>query len=356
MSSEKTEAPTPRRIADARREGQVARSQELTAAVGLLAGIWMLQISGGRLVSALQELMTVSLAESRSLEPSLLGLQSLFTSTVMRLAAPLGLILASLLVAGLAVNLAQTGFLFTTKRLSPDLNRLNPLAGFKRMFSTQGLFELGKSLLKLLVIGWVAYSSLRSSLPRLVYLGQTGVKDGLAAWAGMAVDLSLRVAACYLVLALADYAYQRWQYIKSLRMSKEELKEDIKRSEGDPFIRSRIRSQQRRMARMRMMEKVPQADVIITNPTHLAVAIQYDASTMNAPRVVAKGADRVAYKIIEIARSHDVPIVQNIPVARALYRKVDIDEEIPPELYAALAEVLAYVYLLRSDRLKSGVM
>jgi flagellar biosynthesis protein FlhB len=245
--------------------------------------------------------------------------------------------------------MAQTGLLWASKRVGFHFDRLNPLKGLKRMFSSQGLVELIKALFKLLVVGWVAYSFLKSRAMDVLLLGQMDLVSAVGSWTSLGISLAMRVGAAYLTLALIDYAYQRYTVTKSLRMTKEEVKEDMKSSEGDPFIKARIRGQMRRMARMRMMQQVPKADVIITNPTHLAVAVRYNAQDMAAPVVVAKGADRVAERIKEIGRENRVPIVENKPVARALYGAVDIDQEIPPELYVALAEVLAYVYRMRGQ-------
>lgn len=347
--SEKTEAPTSRRISEARQEGQVARSQELNVAAALLMSAWLLSGPGKRLLADLQGLLASSLAVN-----SLAGLRdiqfvqawfgNLILQDGLRLAGDLGLIVAALLFTGVVVTFAQTGLLVSFKRVSFDLKRVNPLSGLKRMFSGQGLFELAKALVKLLVIAWVAYGFLRERLTDLLELGSQEFMAATSGWAGMALALMLRVGAAYLVLAAADYAYQRWSLMRSLRMSKEEVKEEFKRSEGDPTIKGRIRSQQRRMARMRMMANVPKADVVVTNPTHLAVAIQYEAGSMKAPRLLAKGAHLVAERIVGLARQNNVPVIQNIPLARAIYRTVEIDTEIPPELYVAMAEVLAYVY------------
>lgn len=354
--SEKTEAPTPRRIEDARAEGRVARSQELGAAAGLLAGAWLLQGSGGRLVGEFKDLITYSLISlpeiDRSIDYSWFELKSTLVSDLLRLAPGFSMILAGLLFTGLAVNFGQTGFLWANKRLGFKFDRLNPLSGLKRLFSLNGLVELVKSLLKLLIVGWVAYAFLHKHAIDMLTLSQIDFDTALWQWVDLSMSLMLRVGAAYLVLALADYGYQRWQYMQSLRMTKDEVKEDFKRSEGDPFIRSRIRGQQRRMARMRMMANVHKADVVITNPTHLAIAIQYKANEMSAPKVLAKGADRIAERIVELARASLVPVVQNIPVAHALFRAVDVDEQIPPELYAAMAEVLAYVYRQRGQVFK----
>jgi flagellar biosynthetic protein FlhB len=350
--SEGTEAPTPRRIEEARAEGNVAKSIELCAAASLLAGIWLLRISGPGLVEEIKNSLVASLSVPRAGDPSIPWLADIVFAGSRRLAPGLGIFLLGLLVAGVSVNMAQTGFLWAHKRLGFNLSRLNPLEGLKRIFSPQGLMELFKACLKLLLVGWVAYTFLRDRASDMLLLIQTDFSSAIGEWAGLASSLSMRVAFTYLVFALADYGYQRWQYMKRLRMTKEEVKEDFKRSEGDPFIRSRIRGQQRRMARLRMMEKVKKADVVITNPTHLAVAIQYNAGEMSAPKVVAKGAHRIAERIVSLARENQVPVVQNIPIARALYRTVEIDQEVPPHLYVALAEVLAYVYSLRGKTLR----
>ncbi|MGB9673629.1 MAG: EscU/YscU/HrcU family type III secretion system export apparatus switch protein, partial [Anaerolineales bacterium] len=253
------------------------------------------------------------------------------------------------------VTFAQTRFLISTRKMKFDLNRLNPLNGFKKLFSTQGLFEWAKALMKLILIGWVVYAYLRNQIQHLFGLGQLPFKDALSAYTEIAKTLIIRVASAYLILAIADYAYQRWTFMRGLRMSKEEIKEEMKRSEGDPMIKNRIRSQMRRFARMRMMANVPKADVIITNPTHLAIAIRYDPDQMNAPVVLAKGAYLIAERIVATAKEHHIPIIQNIPLAHALYRSVDIDQEIPPELYIAMAEILAHVYSLRGKAATAAV-
>lgn len=345
---EKTEAPTGRRLSEARAEGQVAKSAELNAAAALLVGTWLLTGPGRQLVADMQAMMVESVSALPRGEITSTWLRSLALTDGLRVIQDMGLILFGLALTGVVVTLGQTGFLWASKRLGPDFSRINPLNGFKRIFSTQGVFEFVKALLKLLVVGWVAYSFLNRQVDNLLSLGQMDFLSAVGFWSGLAGSLAMRVGGTYLILAAADYAYQRWTYMKNMRMSKEEVKEDMKRSEGDPFLKSRIRAQQRRMARQRMMSKVPKADVIITNPTHLAIAIQYRADEMRSPKVLAKGAHHVAERIVAIARQHTIPIVQNIPLARAIYKTVEIDQEIPPELYVAMAEVLAYVYKIRS--------
>lgn len=344
---DKTEAPTPRKIAEARKEGMVALSQELNAAIVLLVSVWLLTSPGRHLFAELQSGVIDALTTLPSGDVSSTWYLQKLINDGIRIGKEVLLIVVGLLGVAMIATFAQTRFLISTNKIKFDLNRLNPLNGFKKLFSTQGLFEWIKALLKLVLIGWVVYAYLRDQIHHLFGLNQLPFKDAITAWVDMAIKLTTRVASAYLILAIADYAYQRWTYLRSLRMSKEEIKEEVKRSEGDPMIKSRIRGQMRRIARMRMMANVPKADVVITNPTHLAIAIRYDPDKMNAPVVLAKGAYLIAERIVATARSHNIPIIQNIPLAHALYRTVDIDQEIPPELYIAMAEVLAHVYSLR---------
>lgn len=345
--TDKTEAPTPRRLEDARAEGRVARSLELNTAAILLAGALLLRTLGGGLVGGLKDMIVHAIAALPDAVMTELWLRQWTIEQTLRLGPSLLTILLLLLLVGMSVTLGQTNFLWAGKKIGFDLSRVNPLNGFKRIFSLQGMIELGRALLKLGLVGWVAYSFLRGRLQELLALSQLDLAAGLQQWVNLASSLAIRAGGAYLALAVADYAYQRWRFLRELRMTKQELKEEIKRSEGDPFLRGRIRSQQRRMARSRMMANVHKASVVITNPTHLAVAIEYDPQRMNAPRLLAKGAYLVAQRIVQIARESGVPVIQNVPLARAIYKTVQIDQEIPPELYVAMAEVLAYVYRLR---------
>jgi flagellar biosynthetic protein FlhB len=256
-----------------------------------------------------------------------------------------------LMLVGTLINVVQTGMVWASRRQFFDFGRVNPVSGLKRLFSVRGLFELFKSLLKLLIIGWVAYSFLRDNTNHILTLAEMDFRSGVETYMQMVVDLIWRVAGIYLILAVADYLYQRWEYMRNMRMSRQEILDEYKQTEGDPLLRGRIREQQRRIARMRMMSQVPKADVIITNPTHYAIAIKYDAKKMDAPVVLAKGAMLVAHRIVDIARSNHIPVVQNKPLARAIFKLVEVDNEIPPELYTAMAEVLAYVYRMKKKGL-----
>jgi flagellar biosynthetic protein FlhB len=350
---EKTESPTPRRLSEARERGQVVRSVEINSAVGMLAAIWLIQGPGRTLA---QNLGTMIRQAFTNFSPDKLDvtptwLQTIFINDLSLVMNPMMQILFGIMILGLVVNLAQSGFVWAGKRQAFDFGRLNPLSGFKRMFSLQGVVNLLKALLKLGIVGWVAYTFLRDNLAGMLELASMDLMASLTKWMGLVVALITRVGGAYLVLAAVDYAYQRWEYMRQMRMSKQEVLDEIKQTEGDPFMRARIRQQQRRMARMRMMAAVPKADVVITNPTHLAVAISYDDKSMKAPRLLAKGAYQIAERIVKIARENNITVTQNIPLARAIYKNVEIDQEIPPDLYVAMAEVLAYVYRLRGKKI-----
>lgn len=347
--ADKTEAPTPRKLEEARNEGQVARSIELNSAAILIIGPYLLMGPGKSLFSWIKQYLIDTLVNLSTKELTGVGLRDMAGSIALSVLPKLGLFLAAVLLTGLVVTLSQTKFLWSTKRSKFDFKKINPLEGIKRIFSGHGLIELAKALLKLGLIGWVAYSFLKSKIDTLLWLGNTDLLSGIQAWVDLAMALAIRIGGTYLILAIADYAYQRFRFMKQMRMSKEEVKEDFKRSEGDPFLRSRIRSQQRALARNRMMSNVPKASVVITNPTHLAIAIEYKAENMSAPKVLAKGAFEVAQRIVNIARENKIPIVQNIPLARAIYKSVEVEQQIPPDLYIAVAEVLAYIYRLKGN-------
>ena len=251
-----------------------------------------------------------------------------------------------IMIIGLAMNLAQVGLNFSTETISFDPNKLNPINGAKRMFSKRSLVELIKSLLKIIIIGYFIITYLKDEvfqIPKLIYMD---IFAGLNKMSDTIFFLAFKIIGVFIVMAVLDFAYQKWQNLQDLKMSKQEVKEEFKQQEGDPKIKGKIRQKQRQMAMARMMQEVPQADVIVTNPTHFAVALKYQ-SGMSAPIVIAKGQDLVAQKIKEIARESKVPIVENKPLARALFAAVEIGAAIPQELYKAVAEVLAYVYRLK---------
>lgn len=345
--SDKTEAPTPRRIAEAREKGSIAKSMEVNAALALLAGFWLLRGAATGLAQTMGDLMKSTFTQLPSGELTMDAVGSLGLSVGWKALRSFAPFVLGLLGVGIVANVTQTGGLFMPGLAAPNLQRLNPIAGLQRLFSPRGVVEMGKALLKVLLVGWVVYGTLKDQMPRLIGIAGTDLHAGVAMLADAAFGLGARAALAYLILATVDYWYQRRQWMNGLKMSRQDVVEEAKRTEGDPLLRARIRQQQRRLARQRMMDKVPKANVVIVNPTHLAVALAYDRSKMSAPKVVAKGAMRIAERIVEIARANGVPVIQNIPLARALFAGVQIDQEIPPALYQAAAEVLAFVFSLR---------
>jgi flagellar biosynthetic protein FlhB len=353
MSSERTEAPTAKRLAEARNRGQVFKSQELQSALVMLAGALLLQTFGVGLLARLKQLFIETFAGLPGSASPLSGawLGDWASARLLPLGLDVALIVFGVAAAGLFVSFAQTGVHWAGERPVFDLSRLNPVAGFRRVFSAQGLIELLRAFLKLAVIGLVAYQYLAGESAALLQLSQMDLPEAVGQWAALAFGLLWRVAGAYLVLGVLDYFYQRWQYQRNLRMTRQEVKEEFKQNEGNPQIKGFVRQQQRRLARQRMLTAVPKADVVITNPTHFAVALHYDRATMSAPKVVAKGAALVAQRIKDLARDHGVPVLENPPLARTLYRLVEIDSEVPPDLYIAVAEVLAFVYGVKQRRL-----
>ena len=344
--ADKTEAPSSRRLEEAREEGRVVRSQELNTAAILLAGAYLLRGPGAQLGLALKQMVMSTIVELPNTDLSSEWLTKTVFALGWQVLPSFGLIIVGLLLTGVAVTVAQTQFLWASKKIGFDFKRVNPLEGFKRIFSTHGLIEMLRSLLKLGWVSYFAYSFLSSNYAELIAFADYDLNIAVGRFIELAIELTIRVGSMYLILAAADYAYQRWELYKNLKMSKEEVKEEFKRSEGDPMLKNRVRNMQRQMARGRMMSDVAKASVVITNPTHLAIAIEYREG-MSAPKVLAKGPYHVAQRIVALAKENNIPIVQNIPLARAIYKTIDIGQEVSPDLYLALAEVLAYVYKLR---------
>ncbi|UCF90332.1 MAG: flagellar biosynthesis protein FlhB [Desulfobacterales bacterium] len=345
---ERTERATSKRRAEARRKGQVAQSKEIPSVLVLMAalgyfyfaGAWMFGNLTAFVGSVYQNIATIRLN-------SVSDASSLSLEIFKHLLTTLAPFLLLILIAGLAGNLFQIGFEIYWELLQPKLSKLNPLAGIKRFLSLRSLVELAKSLAKLLFVGGIAYLLIRSETPAFPPLIHQEVGDIFAFIGWAALRIGFFVCLALLFLAFIDYVYQRWQYEEDLKMTKQEVKDERKQTEGDPKIKSRIRSLQLEMAKRRMMEAVPEADVVITNPTHLAIALQFDAHKMIAPCVLAKGAGHVADRIKAIARENRIPIVEDKPLAQALFQMVEIGDFIPVDLYRAVAEVLAYVYRLK---------
>lgn len=351
---EKTEEATPRRLEKAREEGQVARSRELATFMLLLggvAGLWSMgQLLYDQLGLVMEQAFLFERRHALETTPMLAQALNLGERTLYAL-LPLFLLLT---VVALVAPALLGGWLISAKSLKPQLGKLNPLKGLKRLFGVQALVELAKAIAKSLLVGSVGVAFLYLHRGDFMVLMDQPIRQALAQALGMAAQASGLMVLTLLVVILIDVPYQLWSHNKKLRMSKDEVKREHKESEGDPQVKARIRQQQQAMARGRMMSQVPEADVIITNPTHYAVALAYREGGMAAPQVVAKGADAVAARIRELGETHGVPRLQAAPLARALYHHVDLDQEIPVALYTAVAEVLAWAFGLKRASTQGG--
>lgn len=349
--AEKTEKATPKKRKEAREEGQVLQSREVTAAFILLACFLILKVYGKYLFNFLEKYIVDVYTNIENVE-KIFNENNLMIGFIKTIAVFMGLMVPILLTAFLSailINYLQVGFLFTTKPLKIKLNRINPIEGFKRLFSKRSLMELLKSNLKILFISYTAYSFIKKNILKIMGLSKLEPSIILKNFASLAFSFAIKIIFVLIVLAFIDYLFQWREYEKNLMMTKHEIKEEYKQTEGDPLVKSKIREKQRRIAMSRMIQEVPQADVIITNPTHIAVAIKYDSNLYEAPYIIAKGVDIVAENIKNVAKENSIPIIENKPLARVLFDTVDIGDIIPEELYEAVAEVLAYVYSLRED-------
>jgi flagellar biosynthetic protein FlhB len=344
---EKTEPASPKRREEARKKGQVAKSKEVVSVSVLAAGVIFFYFAGEHLASRMGAMIRSAFLSIPDFATHDFNLFTFLQKTVLGGLMSVVPFMVTIAVVAILANYLQVGVVWSVGPLAPKASKISPMEGAKRIFSKRSLVELAKSLGKIIIVGWAAFSVMNDEIGRLAqliyqdnvqimrYLGETAFK--------------VMTRSCYViaVLALLDYLYQRWEFEQNMRMTKQEVKEEFKQTEGDPLVKARIRSIQRQMARRRMMEEVKKADVIITNPTHISIALRYDAATMAAPKVVAKGAEELAFRIREVAQAHGVPLVENKGLAQNLYKSVDIGGEIPSELYRAVAEILAYVYGLK---------
>jgi flagellar biosynthetic protein FlhB len=346
--SERTEQATPKRREEAKRKGRVAKSREIPSIFILMGGTSILFLFGSSLYRHLSDLMTRSFQQIGARSFSLETVHTLNVDMIHSLLLMLSPILITVLVLSVLGHYVQSGTLMAAEALKWDWSKLNPIAGLRKLLSKQSLAELLKSILKFVIVGGIAYITIKKELPRLSLLIDQEPEAILEYVRSISWDLLLRIGLVMIVLAGLDYLFQRWTFEKSLRMTKQEVKEEFKQTEGDPIAKSRIRSLQRQMARRRMMAEVPKADVIITNPTHLAVALFYQIKKMEAPKVVAKGSGYVAEKIIEVARNHHIPVIENRSLAQILYKTVEVGQMIPSNFYHAVADILAYVYRMKN--------
>ena len=353
---EKTEEPTSKKLDDARDEGQVAKSQELNSAISLLAVFVIIKFWGIALAQNFTDMIRwiySNLHNFRYMAGNFVAVKNfelLLNTVIIRMIIMLLPIFGVGFIVGFVVNVVQVKWKVTAKPLQPKLSKFNPINGMKRLFSKEKIFELFKSVLKIGLIIYVALKYLEDKLGMLYLLYDYDLFGAVGLVVSTVMDLGIRISAVYLIVGFIDLIYQKHKFHEDMKMTKQEVKDEYKNSEGDPQIKGQIRQRMREASRRRMMQSVPEADVVITNPTHFAVALKYDAEVSPAPIVVAKGADLIAQKIKEIARENEVEIVENKPLARMLYANVEIGEMVPPELYQAVAEVLAFVYNLQKEK------
>jgi flagellar biosynthetic protein FlhB len=344
---ERTEEPTPKRRADARRDGTIARSQELSAALLLLVGTLTIAVAFFPMLGQFKGVIGAVLAGDTLGNPVDPREAKTVIDFVAVAAARIGIpLLLIMFVATVLVQFAQVGWLFSPHLLRPKLSQLNPLSGLKRLLGLSSLFKAGLSIVKMALVLIVVAITIYQYRRQIVVLPYLVPLQIVLKGAGLALNLALRLAAILLLLGLLDLAYQKWKHHQDLKMTKQQVKDEMRQSEGDPQVKRRRYRMQQQIAMQRIAAAVPRADVVVTNPDHVSVAITYEAQRMNAPTVVAKGADFVALRIRQIALANSIPIVQRPPLARALYRQVAVGQEIPPDFYHAVAEILAYVYQL----------
>jgi flagellar biosynthetic protein FlhB len=344
---DRTEQATPRRREKAREEGQVARSMDLNSATIILLGFASMLALGPFLVEQSQMLLRYTLANAPLIAKSDPTFVKLFSDNLVKFFVIIAPIVGALLIIGAVVSVAQVGFHTSSKALEPKLDKLDLAAGLKRLFSMRSLVGMIRDTVKLAVLGFVAYKVIAGESDKFFILSDMAIPQMAATMGKLAVTIAVKIGAAMLVIAALDYMYQKWEFEKSIRMSRQDIKDEYKDTEGSPQVKARIRQIQREMARRRMMQDVRTADVVITNPTHLAVALKYDPEKMNAPFVVAKGERLIAQKIKQIAIENDIPVIEDVQLARALFKMCEIGQMVPHSLYRAVAEILAYVYRLK---------
>ena len=347
-ASDKTEKPTPKRKKDERKKGNVAKSREVPNALTLVGAVVCIFILINSSISQLKMILSSTLSMNFNTELTNGTAHSLFMNGLIdfiKLFLPIGLVV---MLVGIIANIMQTGLLFTAESLKPKFSKLNPFNGLKSMFSQKAAVTAIKSTLLLIVLGYIGYSFVEKNYFNILKLGNIHFPNLIYSIIDLGKKVFIMAIAIAVVIAIIDFAYEFYSHSKSLKMTKEEIKEEFKQAEGNPQIKSQIRQKQRQMASQRMIQNTKDATVIITNPTHISIAIKYERDKDKAPIVVAKGADLLAMKIREIAKENDIPMIENVPLARLMYRKVDIDQEVPADMYEAVAEVLVAVYKIKN--------
>lgn len=346
-SGDKTEKATPKRKREAREKGQIFKSVEVNTALTMLVMFGVLSIFGQTIVENIKKLLRYFFTMDAPDHFTVAAVSKLFIDAVWMFFGIIAPILIAAFLAAVVSNVIQSGFVFTTKALAPKFDRINPLSGFKRIFSTRTLLDLVKAIIKIAILGFVAYNEFEGHMEDFKGLMGQDVVTAVAESVDIIISVAFNLAIAFAIFAPFDYIYQRWKYNKDLMMTKQEVKDEYKLTEGNPQIKGRIAQKQRQMSRMRMVQAVTDADVVITNPTHYAVALEYKEGKNTAPIVVAKGKDYLAQKIKEKAKEENVEIVENKPLAQALYFFCEVGDEVPEDMYKAVAEVLAYVYRMK---------
>ena len=344
FAGEKTEKATPKKRNDARKKGQVAKSQDVNTAIALLAIFFFFSISSPFILENILDLFKHSFLEYLTLPITEESILLIFKEVLVQIAKIVGPIMLVALVIGVVSNYLQIGFLFTTETIQFKLEKIDPIKGFKRIFSLRSVMEFLKSILKITIVSMVAFFVLWNRIDEILVLSQKTIGLALKTIVDLTIQMGLYAGGALLFIALLDYLYQKYDFEKNIRMSKQDIKDEYKNMEGDPQIKGKIKQKQREMSMSRMMQEVPNADVIITNPTHYAVALKYDETKYDAPYIVAMGVDFIAQKIKYVAKENDVILVENRPLARSLYSQSEIGDTIPEDLFKAVAEILAYVY------------
>lgn len=349
--SNKTEEPSGKRLADARAKGEIAKSQEVIHWTMIGASALVVGVFAPGIMNRMAQALVPYFSQAHLVPTDARGLGQVLLGSLLETGSYLLLPLAVLIAAGILASVVQTGgFLFTAEQVKPKLSKISPISGFQRLFSMQSLMEFLKGILKLAIVSTVGIWVMMPEFDTMIELVQEPAAVSLHVIYDLTLQLMIAVLAIMAVVAALDMLWQRMQHMKKMRMSRQELKDEYKQTEGDPVVKARLRQLRMEKSRRRMMAAVPKADVIITNPTHYAIALKYDQKEMEAPMVVAKGVDLVAFRIREIAKEHRIPIVENKPLARALYASAEIDQEIPAEHYKAVAEVISYVFGLRRKK------
>lgn len=350
FTEEKTESASPKKRREAREKGQIPKSRELVTALLLIVTFWAMKTFSnwilGDLINAVKD--GLKFPDNMDLIFTNAGITRLYFQKLLAFGKILAPVLGFAVLVSLLANYVQVGVIFTSKPITPSFNKMNPIEGFKRIFSRQAFVEFLKSNFKIILIGYFIYSYLFQNFAIIPDLMDMDLLQTSAYIAEMLYNIGIRAGAVLFILAIFDYAFQFWEHERNLKMTKQEIKDEYKQTEGNPQIKGRIREKQRQMAMRRMMSEVPKADVIITNPTHFAVAVKYDPAKSDSPIILAKGKDLIAKRIREKAKEHKIPIVENPPLAQSLFKTVEIGQNIPADLYKAVAEVLAYVYSLKN--------